>query len=45
MFRSAQGLLDEVYRQVYQHSRTAAHHDDITMVAMKVTDGPGEERP
>ena len=33
----------EVYRQVYQHSGTAAHHDDITMVVMKVTDGQGGE--
>jgi len=40
---TAQGLLDEVYRQVYQHSGTAAHHDDITMVVMKVTDGQGGE--
>ncbi|NQU16294.1 MAG: PP2C family protein-serine/threonine phosphatase, partial [Desulfobacteraceae bacterium] len=35
---TAQGLLDEVYRQVYQHSGDVAQYDDITMVVMKVTD-------
>ncbi len=40
---TAQGLLDEVYRQVYQHVRDAAQGDDFTTVIMKVTNEPGEE--
>lgn len=42
---TAQGLSDEVYRQVYQYSEDVVQYDDITMVVMNVADGPGEERP
>ncbi len=42
---TAQGLLDEVYRQVYQHIRDTAQGDDFTTVIMKVTGKPGEEGP
>lgn len=37
---TAQGLLDEIYRHVYQHSGDVAQYDDITMVVMKVIDEP-----
>ena len=40
---TAQGVLDEIYRQVYQHSEATAQYDDITVVAMKVTNCPDEE--
>ena len=40
---TAQGLLDEVYHQVYQHIRNATQGDDFTTVIMKVTNEPGEE--
>ncbi len=38
---TAQGLLDEVYRQLYRHISDAAQSDDFTTVIMKVTAKPG----
>jgi len=35
---SGQQILDEVFRQVYNHSAGMTQRDDITMIIMKVTD-------
>ena len=40
---TAQGILDEICRQVYQHSGAIAQYDDIAMVIMKVTDFTDDE--
>ena len=36
----AQGLLDEIFREVDRHSRGVTQNDDITLVVLKITGAP-----